>query len=87
MKMLTSELVVLEKSEKDFQCKDGVTRHYYNLKVGSSDYENITLSVKEDIYNAVNKNDNVIFYGRFGGLKTPFWGIDSIYRLNGKEVK
>ena len=87
MKMLTEELIVLEKLEKDFHCKDGVQRHYYNIKVGSQDYENITFSVKEDVYNLVKKDDRVIFYGRFGGLKNAFWGIDRIYRLNGKEVK
>lgn len=87
MKMLTEELIVLEKSEKDVVCKDGVTRHYYNVKVGSADYENITFSVKEDVYNALDKEDRVMFRGRFGGLAKAFWGIDAITRLNGKEYK
>ena len=87
MKMVTSELIVLEKSEKDVVCKDGVTRHYFNVKLGSSDYENITFSVKEDVYNALDKEDKVIFQGRFGGLAKPFWGIDAIVRLNGKDFK
>lgn len=87
MKMVTSELVVLEKNEKDVECKDGKTRHYYNVKVGSQDYENITLSVKEDVYNALDPEDRVVFLGHFGGLAKPFWGIDQIRKLNGKDFK
>lgn len=87
MKMVTSELIVLEKSEKDIVCKDGVTRHYYNIKVGSPEYENITFTVKEDVFNMLDKEDHVIFQGRFGGLAKQFWGIDKIVRLNGKDVK
>ena len=87
MKMVTSELIVLEKSEKDVVCKDNMTRHYYNVKVGSTDYENITFSVKEDVYNMVDHDDRVIFQGHFGGLAKPFWGIDKVVRLNGKDVK
>lgn len=78
MKMLTSELIVLEKNTKDVVCKDGVTRKYFNVKVGSSDYENITLSVKEDVYDALDSDDHVVFQGRFGGLAKQFWGIDRI---------
>ena len=87
MKMVTSELIVLEKSEKDIVCKDGVTRHYCNVKVGSPDYENITFTVKEDVFNMLDKEDKVIFQGRFGGLAKQFWGIDKIVRLNGKDIK
>ena len=87
MKMVTSELIVLEKSEKDIVCKDGVTRHYFNVKVGSLDYENITFSVKEDVYNMLDQEDKAIFQGRFGGLAKQFWGIDKIVRLNGKDIK
>lgn len=99
MKMLTEEFIVLELTEKDFECKDGVTRHYYNIKCGSSDYENITFSVKQDVFTAVKKSDlelkaadpdskaTVQFHGHFGGLKNPFWGIDKIYKLNGKIFK
>lgn len=87
MKMATSELIVLEKSEKDVVCKDGNTRHYYNVKLGSADYENITFSVKEDVYNMLDKEDKVIFQGHFGGLAKQFWGIDTVVRLNGKDVK
>lgn len=97
--MSTAEFVVLEMSEKDFECKDGKVRHYYNVKVGSADYENITLSIKEDMYNALQaakikteKEDpqaktTVIFIGHFGGMKTQFWGIDKIYSINGKQYK
>lgn len=85
--MVTQELIVLEKNEKDVVCKDGITRHYFNVKVGSPDYENITFSVKEDVYNMIDKDDKVIFQGRFGGLKNAFWGIDCVARLNGKDIK
>ena len=87
MKFVTSELIVLEKNEKDVKCKDGMTRHYYNVKVGSADYENITLSVKEDVFGTLDKEDKVIFQGHFGGLAKQFWAIDTIVRLNGKDVK
>lgn len=87
MKLFTQELIVLEKTEKDFECNDGKTRHYYNLKVGSPDYENITFSVKEDVYNMIEKGDRVNFMGHFGGLKNPFWGIDEVIRLNGDDIK
>jgi len=87
MKMTTEEFIVLEKTEKDVDCKDGVKRHYYNVKVGSGDYENITLSVKEDVFNAIDQKDKVVFKGRFGGLAKPFWGIDTIYMLNGKKFE
>lgn len=87
MKMVTSELIVLEKSEKDVECKDGKTRHYYNAKMGSADYENITFSLKEDVYNKIKEKDQVIFQGHFGGLAKQFWAIDKIVRLNGKDVE
>lgn len=87
MRMYTNELIVLEKTEKDVECKDGKTRHYYNIKVGSAEYENITFSVKEDVYNMLDQNDKAVFVGRFGGLAKPFWGIDQVVRLNGKDIK
>lgn len=87
MKMVTEEFVVLEKSEKDVKCSDGNTRHYYNVKVGSKDYENITLSVTSDMFGQIDKDDNVIFLGSFGGLKNQFWKVTGIYQLNGKVVK
>lgn len=87
MRMLTEEVIVLEMNEKDYECKDGKTRHFYNVKVGSEQYENITYSVKEDVYKALDLKDRVVFKGHYGGLKSQFWGIDEIVRLNGKEYK
>lgn len=87
MNMYTDELIVLEKSEKDVECKDGKTRHYYNIKVGSPEYENITASVKEDVYNMIKEKDRAVFKGRYGGLAKPFWAYDKVVRLNGKTLE
>ncbi len=87
MNMYTDELIVLEKTEKDVVCKDGKTRHYYNIKVGSPEYENITASVMEDVFNKVKEKDRAVFKGRYGGLANPFWKYDKVVRLNGKTLE
>lgn len=87
IKMVTEEMVVLEKSAKDAVCKNGETKTFYNVKCGSSSYENQIFGVEEDVYNTLNEGDQVCFSGNFGGLQNKFWRVTGIAKYTPKKTK
>lgn len=81
IRMITEEMIVLEKSSKDVVCKDGKTRTFYNVKCGTGSYENQLFDVPENVFNAIKEQDKVIFMGSFGGLKSKFWKVDALQSI------
>lgn len=82
IRMITEEMVVLEKNAKDVVCKDGKTRTYYNVKCGTGSYENQLFDVPKEVYEGIKEQDRVIFQGSFGGLKTKFWKVDALQSIS-----
>lgn len=85
IRMITEEMVVLNKDSKDVECKDGQIRTYYNVKCGTQNYENQLIGVSEEIYNSLSEGDKVIFAGNFGGLQNKFWRVTDIQKLTPKK--
>lgn len=85
IRMVTEEMIVLEKSAKDALCKDGTTKTFYNVKCGTQSYENQLFGVDENVYNTLSEGDQVIFNGSFGGLQNKFWRITGVAKYTPKK--
>lgn len=85
IRMVTEEMIVLNKDSKDVTCKDGQTRTYYNIKCGTASYENQLIGVTQEIYDNLSEGDKVIFKGNFGGLQNKFWRVTDIEKLTPKK--
>lgn len=82
MNMITEEMLVIEKDSGEFVGKDGVKRQWFSVTCGvPKDCRSQRYSVKEEIYDTLEKGACVIFSGNYGNSKDgQYWKVTNIER-------
>ena len=71
---IVAQAEVIEKTTRDYRKDDGTTTTYYNIKLGDRKLcESQTVSVSQELFNAVKEGETVKLKGLVGGVGNQKW--------------